>query len=116
MTRKPTPLQKMTETDIRKIIEDEFCKWNALAYGACQDPFWPDGVNMNLVRNHIIYWYKMLEEREAVQRDLFGNIAYERPIPPKVPVNYMVREGAYSNRLDWKKETFVWGRKGQYRA
>lgn len=116
MKRKYTPLEKMSETDIRREIEEEFSRWNALAQGACQDPFWPDGVNMNLVRNHIIYWYKMLEDRGAAQWDLFGDIAYERPAPPEVPANYMVSGAAYSNRLDWKGESLVWGRKGQYHA
>lgn len=108
--------EKMTEADIWQEIDREFHRWNELANGVCQDPFWPDGMNMNLVRNHIICWYKELADRNLIQLNLFGDIVAERPIPPKVPVNYMVRDGAYSHRLDGRRENLVWGRKGQYHA
>lgn len=51
------PPERMTEAQIMDEVDREFRRWNLLADGGCQDPGWPDGVNMNLVRNHIIYWY-----------------------------------------------------------
>lgn len=55
-------------------------------YG-CQDPFWPDGINMNLLRNHMIYAkntirfickeYGFLEPAEL-----------DIPIPPYVDENF----------------------------
>ena len=68
-------------------VDREFCRWNHLAGGGCQDPGWPDGVNMNLVRNHIIYWYGILEERgfAEIQLSLFPgeSVAQDRrPVPP----------------------------------
>ena len=43
-------------------IVKELERWEYLRkYGGC-DPFWPDGVNMNLIRNHIISYKRQLEE------------------------------------------------------
>lgn len=58
---------------------------------------------MNLVRNHIIYNYRLLRDKlENVQLSLFDtgmDMTGERPIPPKVDDNYMSPTGRYSDRL-----------------
>lgn len=54
----------------------------------CSDPFYEDGINLNLVRNHIIYYKGMLEK----ENNLFGlPDAYYRKIPPEVDIRYMAR-------------------------
>lgn len=108
-----------TEAGIRKELEQSFNRWNALACGECGDPLWADGTNMNLVRNHIIYYYRKLEEMGIVVRNLFGEPVDERPIPPKVPDNYIVQDGKYPERAilrEAKRQAFVWGRSGEYSA
>ena len=117
------PPERMTEAQIMDEVDREFRRWNLLADGGCQDPGWPDGVNMNLVRNHIIYWYGLLDERGLVevQLSLFPGeeVARDRrPIPPEVPDNYMVAGCEHSHRLDkfrWD-DKLVWGKKGEYSA
>ena len=37
-------------------LQEENKHWDDLKKNGCSDPAWPDGVNLNLVRNHIIYW------------------------------------------------------------
>lgn len=116
------PPERMTEAQIREEVNREFRRWNTLADGGCHDPHWPDGANMNLVRNHIIYWYSLLQKKLSapVQLSLFGaceTLEGERPIPPEVPDRYMVRGGEYPNRLSevmWPN--LVWGHKGEYHA
>ena len=116
------PPDRMTEAQIMEEVDREFCRWNHLAGGGCQDPGWPDGVNMNLVRNHIIYWYGILEERgfAEIQLSLFPgeSVAQDRrPVPPEVPDRYMVRDGKYPLRLSKRMwPDLVWGRKGEYHA
>lgn len=91
---------KTPEREIKalyKDIEAEFSQWNFLKEHGGSDPFYADGVNMNLVRNHIIYDYRKLDELEQVpvQLDLFGgaqSMANRRPIPPEVPGGYMARK------------------------
>ena len=114
--------EKMTVEQIQANIDERFEKWNHIAQNGCSDPGWPDGVNLNLVRNHIIYYYGLLHERQAgqVQLSLFDQPASvrERPVPPKVPDNYMVAGCEHSHRLDgfgWD-EKLVWGEKGEYKA
>ena len=48
------PPEKMTVEQIQANIDERFRAWDKIAQNGCSDPFWPDGVNMNLVRNHII--------------------------------------------------------------
>lgn len=131
------PPEKMTIQQILQEIENEYTRWNQIANNGCQDPFWPDGCNMNLIRNHIIYWYNILATKQAkldelaqleqqAQLSLFtedqqepeSKIEYRiRPIPPEVPNGYMVAGCKYSNRLkDRKANELIWGHKGQYQA
>lgn len=37
-----------------RLIIRERATWNHINENGCNDPFWPDGCNMNLTRNHII--------------------------------------------------------------
>ena len=54
--------------------------------------FWADGVNMNLTRNHIIYYKMRLRE---LCKD--GNLPeeYYLPTPPEVDNNYLARQNEY---------------------
>ena len=114
-------MKESDEQKIRREISEEFDRWNKIAVNGCSDPGYPDGVNMNLLRNHIIYGYRKLEEIGAIIFDLFGDPMGERAVPPKVPDNYMVREGRDAHRLDKWEGTFLhkglfWRRSGEYRA
>ena len=87
-----------TEAQIREDLGREFKHWDFIRQHGCSDPFWPDGCNLNLTRNHIIFHYRELLEvlDEPVQMSLFESgmdLKKERPIPPKVPENYMNPNG-----------------------
>ena len=116
------PPEKMTVEQIQANIDERFQVWNHIAQNGCSDPGWPDGVNMNLVRNHIIYYYGLLHERQTAQVQIslvdIPASAQERPIPPEVPDNYMVAGCERSHRLDKSRwgDKLVWGKKGEYSA
>lgn len=98
------PPEKRTEAQIRADLDREFARWDEIKKHGCNDPFWSDGVNMNLVRNHIIYNYRLLREKreQPVQLSLFDtgmDMTGERPVPPKVADDYMSPTGRYPNRL-----------------
>lgn len=114
------PLERMTIQQIQAELEREYQRWNYIADNGCQDPSWPDGTNMNLVRNHIIYWYRLLDERLSrdVQVSLFESAVLpleQRPILPEVSNNYMVAGCTYSDRLKDRPDLcLVWGKRGEY--
>lgn len=74
------------KNNISKAIEH----WKDIRDNGCSDPFWSDGANMNLVRNHIAYYRRELRAlcteagwdlpREAFVADL-----------PEVSNNYFAR-------------------------
>ena len=90
---KPTPEQEIEQ--LRKDIVQELAHWKNLRKYGCQDPFWPDGTNMNLVRNHIIYDKERLKELIPD-----GNLPeeYYLPTPPVVDNNYLAPKGEYFDR------------------
>ena len=90
---KPTPGQEIEQ--LRKDIVRELEHWRALREYGCQDPFWPDGTNMNLTRQHIIYYKERLKELIPG-----GNLPeeYYLPTPPVVDNDYLAPKGEYFDR------------------
>lgn len=71
-----------------KRIKEEISNWKDINQNGCNDPFWSDGCNLNLVRNHIIY-YK--EEIRKICNDNKIELPeeYHLSIPPKADNDYM---------------------------
>lgn len=108
-----------TEAEIRAKIEREFERWNEIAQSGSSDPYWEDGVNMRLVRAHILYWYNRLADCGFTLRTLFGDFPDEKPVPPEIPMNYMVKGGRNADRLKRTRtqaelDRIVWGYPGEY--
>lgn len=81
--------RKNHETDYATALENDYARWDELFTNGGSDPFWTDGVNLNLVRNHILYDKEQLKKQE---NSLFGlPEIYYREIPPEVDSNYMAR-------------------------
>lgn len=70
--------------EIRLEVDD----WKEINRSGCNDPFWPDGCNMNLIRNHIIY-YKRLIWEICTENQLPLPEEYYFSLPPEVDMNYM---------------------------
>lgn len=89
--------------------------WNYINENGCNDPFWPDGSNINLIRNHIIsYKRDIVELCEKTGMPLPEE--YFLRVPPKVDDNYMAnlkqkarveRLKQQGNELSRKKQRFV---------
>ena len=45
-----------TAEKLGKELRGSYECWNHILQNGAGDPFWEDGANMNLVRNHIIYY------------------------------------------------------------
>lgn len=65
-------------------------RWRHIAVNGCSDPFWPDGGNMNLLRNHLIYYKRLIREVCAENDfDLPAEAFY--PDLPYVDENYFAK-------------------------
>ena len=62
--------------------------WKQINDSGCNDPFWPDGCNMNLVRNHILYYQRKISEICA-EKNLPYPEEYYFSVPPEVDNFYM---------------------------
>ena len=79
MTRKENPLEE---------LEKAYAQWESLYKQGGSDPFYADGVNLNLVRNHILYFKRQIEETQPLY---MNSEAYQRELPPQVEDGYMAR-------------------------
>lgn len=69
-------------------IHREIEHWKAINQNGCSDPFWSDGCNMNLTRNHIISYQRQIHEI-CTENQLPLPEEYYLSIPPEVDNNYM---------------------------
>ena len=94
--KKPAVILDEIATDILKEAEH----WVDLYRNGGADPFWPDGTNLNLTRNHIIYYKRQILEL-CEENNLPVPDAFYTPVPPTVPENYManLRQTARVERL-----------------
>ncbi len=77
------------KNDYAAELEKSYTRWDELFTKGGSDPFWTDGVSLNLVRNHILYYKEQLAKQE---NSLFGlPDIYYRELPPVVDHNYMAR-------------------------
>ena len=58
--KQETPEQKLKKFCDGIISEREV--WKHINEEGCSDPFWPDGMNMNLTRNHILSYRNEIAE------------------------------------------------------
>ena len=84
--KKKTPEQQLK--DLCKEIRDKIDHWEDINQNGCNDPFWSDGSNMNLTRNHILYDKQQITQ---ICEEYGFSIPEERflPTPPKVNDYYM---------------------------
>ena len=76
----------MTNNQLEKELNDSFRRWAHIIKNGAGDPHWPDGTNLNLIRNHIIYYKRMCEEAN------FFPEAYYIDTPPEVKCDYEVKK------------------------
>lgn len=85
--------EKSQEQQLKELcqeIKSEIDRWNNLKIQGGNDPFWEDGYNMNLTRNHVIYDKgKIKEICEENSLDLPEE--YHLQTPPEVPKYYMAK-------------------------
>lgn len=99
--------QLSCEEQLKKYVndlQDSLKRWNFINENGCSDPFWCDGVNMNLVRNHCLY-YKDNIMRLCTENGLPLPDEFYLPVPPKVEGNFMAnrKDSRIKNLTDFNK-------------
>lgn len=79
---------KRKERDPVTELKNDYARWYELFENGGSDPFWSDGANLFLVRNHIIYDKAKIEEE--MQPDDYPE-EYFRELPPEVDKDYMAK-------------------------
>ena len=84
--RKQTPEQKLTV--LAADLEREITHWKQIYEDGGSDPSWPDGTNLNLTRNHVIYQKRDIRKL-CTENHLSLPETYFLPTPPTVADSYM---------------------------
>lgn len=70
-------------------FQEERKHWDEVYKNGCSDPFWTDGANLNLIRNHCIHYAELAADQSS--DSLFaGSSTFD--IPPEVSNEYIARE------------------------
>ncbi|HCA29429.1 MAG TPA: hypothetical protein DEP23_07640 [Ruminococcaceae bacterium] len=80
--------KKNRQVDFAAELQKDHERWAYVYEYGTSDPFWEDGCNLNLIRNHIINDRRRIEESYA-PRDYPA--IYFKEVPPKVDQMYMAR-------------------------
>lgn len=90
----------LTPEEILKQAEssyiEERLEWECIYKYGCSDPFWPDGTNLNLIRNHCIYYKRQMDE---ICKEHSLPMPVLLPIPDEVDDDFMAPYGRFPNRL-----------------
>lgn len=95
--KQETPEQRLKKLCKEIIFEREV--WKHINEEGCNDPFWPDGTNMNLTRNHILSYRNEIAE-------ICGECGFNLPeeyflkVPPVVPDNYVAVTPRRKGRIE----------------
>jgi DNA polymerase III delta prime subunit len=76
--------------ELIQALEDSFNRWEYLKEHGGSDPFWEDGCNMNLVRNHIFHFKSEIQEI-CEQEGLELPEIYYLEAPLEMDSKYMAR-------------------------
>ncbi len=85
-------MRKKGKEDIVEELAKSFEQWEYLKKYGGNDPHYADGYNMNLVRNHILYYKHKIVEQYGTDCKKYPEIFY-REAPPEVNKDYMARAG-----------------------
>ena len=94
MAKKSNPQDKLIE--LIENIKDRSNRWQELYNNGGSDPFWSDGINLNLVRNHIIYYKRQIFELCEENIFLIPE-EYDQPTPEKVSKAFMAKPDKIMN-------------------
>lgn len=98
--------KKKEKENLAEKLEEAFKEWEYLKEHGGSDPFYADGTNMNLVRNHIMYYKNRMVEEYGRDYEKYPEIFY-REAPPEVKDSYMARAGEIKDSAAQALEYYI---------
>ena len=95
---------KMTPEKLGAEIRTSYDRWHYLYEHGGSDPFWPDGTNLHLVRNHIIHAKRKCEE--LLKPEEYPEEYFALKIPDELPFGYMADPDGIRKRAHDTLERF----------
>ena len=80
-----------TAKELGDYLLDRYSRWKSIYESGCSDPTWEDGVNINLVRNHILITKKNIEKFLGDNFIAYPE-SYFYPVPVELPNDFMAVE------------------------
>ena len=97
--------KKTAAEELKELVadcEERYARWRNLRTNGGSDPYWSDGVNLNLVRNHIKYAKHRIKEY-CDKNGVIIPAIYYRALPPEMPNDFYVVTGKhYQQRMELK--------------
>ena len=90
-----TPDQKKRSKQLGKEIQDSRKRYEDLRVHGGSDPFWSDGVNMNLCRSHVMYFRKQVEtepDPDPIEEKAMQILETAKPVPIQMPERLFDKE------------------------
>jgi hypothetical protein len=87
MVKKKISVQDELQTLVKQMLES-YSRWDDIKKNGCNDPFWSDGCNINLVRNHIFHYKNKIKEF-CEENNLELPPEYSKVIPNLMPNDFM---------------------------
>lgn len=97
-------LKEETVPELVEKIRERFDRWERIRRKGTTDPFWPDGMNMNLVRNHIFYYQDKLRGACKKERMKRCPIEAKRRPPRQYSREYMAPRSKAAKHYLWRKK------------
>lgn len=106
-------MAKKEETNYEAELIREYEHWEYLREYGGSDPNFDDGVNMNLTRNHIIYYKNEMENLYGEDMGKYPEV-YFRELPPKVEGFYIARADEIRDKAAESLEIYLADANFQY--
>lgn len=98
--------KKEKEPDLEEALIKAYQNWENTRETGCRDPFYDDSVNLNLLRNHILYYKNQMEEKYGDDLKQYPEI-YFKELPPKMDSGFMVKAAEIRDKAAESLEIYL---------
>lgn len=95
-------------TEFTKGLSDAYHRWVTIYEEGSSDRMWGDGVNIQLVRNHILYYKGELEKLLKGNFFMYPDL-YWVPTPPPLPCNFMATTREVAQEMTQETKHSIYG-------